>query len=368
MVYRRRYSKRPYKRRYKRRYKRKGGAVKRKVKAHFVRRKAKRVISRIYTKRSNRSYNSLAARSKVMTFSCFLPKRAVPADNYFTDDTNVIAGEGVICGSSTGSATTNPGTLQIALQCGPVGFYDTATVGSNFKALTSEVDEVMSMYKSYRILSTKYTFTPFDSGRGLVDGNLLNTATIKNANSRINYKNLLFWSVVDNGTRNKEPTELVGSNAWGPPLAGPNPTPFSGYKYSLNSDTANLNDKTVKCRYINSSDRKSFSITVYPTPRNSPLWNIKSVIRNSASVPIAELRAGGWYQTEDWTDFKNGAWTGAQAPNNAVFGGTQQHSPLSLGCRLPQRYDNTGSDAQVPLYRVIVTQKVKFRGLISTSL
>ena len=371
MPYRRSYRRRTTRRKYPyRKRKRRSSAattVQRAVRSHFRRRKAKRIVRRIYRRRANRRANSLYTATHVETFKCLLPKRAVPVGNYFTDDLNITGDEGVLCGQAS---VSDPGLLQVALTATAGGFFDSTATPNNFKAFNDRVLSVMKQYKSYRVMSTTFSFTPFNSGRGLLDMQEQSLPSVQNSISALSYKNLFLWSVIDNGQRHFEPTELVGSLAWKAPLPGPGPAlNFSGHKYSISSsDSVNICDKSVKCRYVSSTDKKGFSITVYPPKKMSPLWQIKEIIRTTASIPTDYMRPGGWYHCADWEDFQGNAWLPSPSPegaNYAAFGGVQLTPPLSIGLRLNQRLDSTGSPEQIPWARVIVSQKIMFKGKLA---
>lgn len=318
MPYRRRkYSKKTYK---KKRYRKKKNPVSRAVNRMITQKRAKRRMRTYAKNRVNRTMNSLSSMSKTYSFSSYLERHMCPSDNYYLDDTNQnVSTAGILCGSKNTVSPSTAGQLQIALRCGPGGFFDASVPVNNFRAINSRVDDIFSQWKSFRVKSTTYRFEPVDSGRGHLD-TLIPSAGLapKNATSDVDFKNLLAWFVIDNGNRDINQNELVGSNAWQAPLPGPPPAGVfnSGKVFSLGSDTANLTDTSVKRRLVSSSDRKSFSFTIYPPKKESPLYQTKEVLRSLTSTPTDYLRAGAWASCDDWTKMNTGGWsTTAELPN-----------------------------------------------------
>jgi len=227
----------------------------------------------------------------------------------------------------------------------------------------------MSQWKSFKIVSTTFRFTPVDSGRAQLDTQRQSTAVTNNASSNVAFKNLLAFFVIDQGNRDINPVELCGSQAWAAPQSGPPPagTISSGKVYSLGGDTANLCDTSVRKRLVSSYDRKSFSFTIYPVKKESPIYQIKTVLRSLTSTPTDYIRQSGWASCDDWIKMFTGAWSSAaELPNNSLFCGTLSTPALSCGIVLPTRFDYAGNPLQIPLWRVQVTQKVRFKGLRST--
>lgn len=365
----RKYTKKKYPRKYPKR-KRKS-TVTREVDRMVIRKRAKRRIQRYAQNRVNRNMNSLSHMSKTYSFSSYLERHMVPQDNFFVDDTNQSAvTAGILCGSKNVAAPSYAGQLQVALRCGPGGFFDASIPVSNFRSINSRVDDVMSQWKSFRVKSTTYRFEPVDSGRGHCDTQIPPTGSTENVTTDIDFKNLLAWFVIDNGNRDINTNELVGSDAWQAPQPGPPPTGLlnTGKVFSLGSDTANLTDTSVKRRLVSSNDRKSFTFTIYPPKKESPLYQSKEVLRSLTSNPTDYLRAGAWASCDDWNKMFTGAWsTAAELPNNAAFNGTLgQVAPLSVSCILPTRYDAAGNVLQIPLWRVSVKQLIEFKGLRAT--
>lgn len=359
-----------FRRRYGRR-RRAASKIQKYVRNYIARKRGKRRIRSFARRRLNYSMNSLAAMSKVYSFSTYLERHMVPQDNYFVDDTNTgVTAAGILCGSKNGTAPSFVGQLQIALRCGPLGMFDSSVPVSNFRSLNSRCDDVMSQWKSFKIVSTKFTFTPVDSGRAQLDTQRQSTSVTNNATSNVAFKNLIAAFVIDQGNRGTiNPVELCGSQAWQAPQAGPPPagTISSGKVYSLGGDTANLCDVSVRKRLVSSTDRKSFSFTIYPVKKDSPIYQIKTVLRSLTSTPTDYIRQSGWASCDDWIKMFTGAWSSAaELPNNALFNGTLSTPPLSVGIVLPTRFDYAGNPLQIPLWRVIVTQKVRFKGLRST--
>ncbi len=121
-------------------------------------------------------------------------------------------------------------------------FFDATVPVSNFRALNSRVDDVFSQWKSFRVKSTTYRFEPVSSGRSYLDTQTIPSGTTENATSSVDFRNILAWFVIDNGNRDINSNELVGSDAWQAPQPGPPPAGVinSGKVFSLGSDTANL--------------------------------------------------------------------------------------------------------------------------------
>ncbi|MBA7675973.1 hypothetical protein ES703_84212 [subsurface metagenome] len=374
MPYRRRKYVRKRRPTHRRRYRRHTAAkkVQRAVRAYVVRKKARRKIVSYARRRLNSSMNSLANMSKTTSFSSYLERHMCPADNWFVDDTNISTtpyySAGILCGSKNTVSPSFRGQLQLALRCGPGGFFDASVPVSNFRPINSRVDDVMSQWKSFRIKSTTWTFEPVGTGRQGVDAER-NVATVSSSNgtSAVDYKNLLCWFVIDQGNREINANEIM---TWSAPLSGTPPVGLtnSGKLCSLGSDTANLCDTSVKRRLCNSSDRKTFKFTIYPPKKESPLYQFKNVVRGLTSAPQDYLRPGAWAQCDDWTKFFTGAWSSAaELPNNAAFGSSLgQVAPLSISMITPVRFDANGVPVQVPMWRVSVKQVIEFKGLRST--
>ena len=358
---------RPYRRRC---YKKKTTAAKkvqRVVRSYIARKKARRYIKSYARRRMNYSMNSLAHMTKTTSFSSYLERHMVPANNFFVDDTNVgVTTAGILCGSKSSVAPAFLGQLQLALRAGPGGFFDASIPVSNFRTINSRVDDVFSQWKSFRVKSTTYTFTPVQTGRGDLDAQT-NSAVLNNASAQVDYHNLLCWFVIDQGNRDINPNEIM---TWSAPLPGPPPLGLlnSGKLYSLGSDTANLCDTSVKKRVVSSSDRRSFKFTVYPPKKDAPIYQNKGVLRSLTSQPTDELRLGTWASCDDWSKFNTGGWSSAaELPNNAIFGAfTGQGAPLSVGMVTPIRFDAAGNALQCPMWRISVKQVIEFKGLRST--
>ena len=255
MAYRKR--KRPSRRRSYKRGKRKltrrGAAtrVQKCVRRFITAKRARRSMRAYARRRVSRSMNSLSSMSKTYSFSTYLERHMVPQDNFFTDDTNQkITSAGIICSSKNNTAPSFAGQCNLALRCGPGGFFNVAQPINSFSPLNSRVDDVFSQWKSFKIISTTYTFEPVDLGRGDLDTERQSAAVTNNATSHIDTKNQLAWFVIDQGNRDIDPLELCGQRAWQAPLPGPPPAGIlnSGKVYSLGSDTGNLCDTSVKRR------------------------------------------------------------------------------------------------------------------------
>ena len=374
MPYRRAYRKRTTRRKrpYRRKRKRGKATVRTAVRQIYRKRKAYRYVRNRAARRLNYSMNSLASMSKTTSFSSYLERHMCPPENWFTDDTNISAtpyfSAGILCGSKSTVAPSYAGQMQLALRCGPGGFFDASVPVSNFRPINSRVDDVMSQWKSFRVKSTTWTFEPVGTGRQGVDAERNGvTATSSNGTSQVFYHGLLCWFVIDQGNREINTNEIM---TWSAPLSGTPPVGLlnSGKLCSLGSDTANLCDTSVKRRLLNSTDRKAFKFTIYPPKKESPLYQVKNVVRGLTSAPQDYLRAGAWAQCDDWIKFFTGGWSSAaELPNNAAFGSTLgQVAPLSISCITPVRFDDSGLPVQVPMWRVSVKQVIEFKGLRST--
>lgn len=193
----------------------KSSATSRAVKQIYTKRRAARYVKRKAVHRLNRSMNSLSSMSKTYSFSSYLERHMVPSDNYYLDDTNQnVSTAGILCGSKNAVAPSFGGQLQIALRAGPGGFFDASIPVSNFRSINSRVDDVFSQWKSFKIISTTWRFEPVDSGRGYLDTQIPTAASTKNTTSSVDFRNLLAWFVIDQGNRDIDTSQLVGTAAW----------------------------------------------------------------------------------------------------------------------------------------------------------
>ncbi len=137
-------------------------------------------------------------------------------------------------------------------------------------------------------------------------------------------------------------------------------------KFTMGSTTNSLTDRYTKLKIINSEQRRSFAITVYPAKYGTELWDRKIDILTAAGNVGDSYRCGGGQRVdcEDVTNWFAGSFAGAQAPNNqALYAATSALPPLSIICQgFPIPVDETGRNVTRPLFKVIMQTKVRWIG------
>lgn len=123
-------------------------------------------------------------------------------------------------------------------------------------------------------------------------------------------------------------------------------------------------------RRISSYDRKPFSITVRSAPPQSEVWNWKTPIVDTSSIPQNQLRGGSASLVDcaDVLSWLNGSWsTGVLQQNNSAMYAACMTPVLSYKATgFPSILDGQGRSIGYPVFKVVVQARVLFVGKKST--
>lgn len=363
MPYRRRYSgkrKRSFRRRRtykKRKFSRRGRAasrIQKTVRSMFLRKRARRRCRSIAVRRSNRRLNSAYTSTKVQTYARTLPQSMMFPETYY----NQISGSDGVVGVD---ATT--GSWKCCLQSG-MGFFDASVVNAQCSPVNTKFIQDASTHRQVELISVKYTLIPWngqftaDESGTNIDVPLSPCAPqpdFKAGQSK--WHGLMLFYHLDDG-KYLDTSQIINQTA---PVSSGTTT-----KFSLGSTTSSLTDPNTKLRVLNSEQRRSFSITVYPARYGTELWDRKIDILTAVGNVDSSYRCGGSQRvdTEDLTNFFAGNFAGPQAPNNqALYSAVCALPPLSMYCQgFPIPIDETGRNVVRPLFKIIQQVKVRWIG------
>lgn len=346
----------PYKkRRFSRR--RRGRAatrIQRSVRSMFRRRKCRRIVRSIGKRRANRRLNSAYTSVKVQTYA-----RTVPQSMLFPETLyNQITGSDGVIG-----VDSLTGIWKCCLQAG-MGFFDSTVANAQASPINTKFIQDASTHRQVELVSVKYTFIPWNgqySADQAGENDDLPTAPcapqklFKSGNSK--YHGLMLFYHLDDG-KYLDTSQLINQTT---PVSSGTTT-----KFSLGSTTNSLTDPNTKLRIVNSDQRRSFSIVVYPARYGTELWDRKIDLLTTAGNVDTSYRCGGSQRVdcEDVTNFFAGSFAGPQAPNNqAMYAGICAPPPLSMQCQgFPIPIDGDGRPVVRPFAKVIMQVKVRWFG------
>lgn len=348
--------KRPYTRK-RRRFTRKRSATKiqRMVRARFRRRKVTRIVRSYGKRRATRRLNNPVHSTKIQTYARTLPQSLMFAESYY----NQISGSDGVVGVD---ATT--GTFKMCLQAG-MGFFDASVPVAQASPINTKFIQDAGTHRQVELMSVKYTFIPWN-GQYTADEAGVNISVplsptapqteFKAGQSK--YHGLMLFYHLDSG-KYLDSTNIINQTA---PVATGTTT-----KFSMGSTTNSLTDQYTKLKILNSEQRKSFAITVYPAKYGTELWDRKIDILSATGQVGDSYRCGGGQRVdcEDVTNWFAGSFNlPGNLPNNqALYAATSALPPLSIICQgFPLAVDSDGRNVVRPLYKVIMQIKVKWIG------